>query len=563
MKLYDINTFLLCLLLVIFVLASCEKNPTSPILEKKSNILVIVKDESGIPLKGVEVITYPKTVKLITDKDGRAFIENIPTKDYQVVISRSDIPIFYRDAELRMGQTLELKFVVANKVTINLNIKDISGQPLKDIVITTSPATSKVTTDEDGRAVLENIPVKRYTFIVKRGNSTAYVRGKRIIIRNGKLQDIEITVDSQSPFIKILSPENHNYQNIFDIHFAAEARDFEDGELPEDALIWYSNIDGEMGTGRELTVDRLSVGHHKITLAGTDSNQNRTERFIWLNLYYFEKESYFPIPQGGNWSYRYWMPKFSVINDNGETEYWTLSDLQVLMDDINTRNCTMQYTVTSESNHTIIYQYYLVDYFETDLENIYVTKTTEQLKIWKDIEINQKPSDQLNIETVYTPRYMIIKNHMDPSSESSYETTVMADVTWYFENVSFGSKIYSETVDVETYVKIGDIETIETDIGTFDAATVTVIQGETYRKWWLTKKLGLIQLEYNTLDFPLNATLYDTNILTYSENTLSKIPAHNSFSSTGLYFQKKLKTPQDSPERMLEICRFLRDLCPR
>jgi len=446
--------------------------------------LVIVKDESGIPLKGVEVVTYPETVKLITDKDGRAFIENIPTKDYQVVISRSDIPIFYRDAELKMLQTLELRFVVANVVTINLNVKDISGQPLKDIVITTSPSTSKVTTDEDGRAVLENVPVKRYTFIVKRANSTAYVRGKRIIVRNGKLQDIEITVDSQSPFVKILSPENHNYQNIFDIHFTAEAHDFEDGELPEDALIWYSNIDGEMGTGRELTVDRLSVGHHKITLAGTDSNQNRTERFIWLNLYYFEKESYFPIPQGGNWSYRYWMPEFSVINDNGETEYWTLSDLKVSMDDINTRNCTMQYTVTSENNHTKIYQYYLVDCFETDLENIYVTKTTEQLKIWKDKEINQKPSDQLNIETVYTPRYMIIKNHMDPSSEISYETTVMADVTWYFENVSFGSKIYRETVDVETYVEIGDIETIETDIGTFDAATVTVIQGETYRKWW-------------------------------------------------------------------------------
>jgi len=563
MKFYNINTFLLFSLLAIFVFISCGKDLTSPTLKKTSNISVLVEDEAGIPLKGVEVITYPNTVKLITDKDGRALLENIPTNNYQVVISRLDIPIFYHDVELKMYNTPELKFVVAKIATITLYVKDISGQPLKDIVITTSPGTSKVITDENGQALLENIPVKKYTFIVKRGKSVAYIRNKRIIIRNGQLQDIEINIDSQSPFVKILSPENHNYQNIFDIHFVAEAHDFEDGELPDSSILWYSNIDGELGNGRELRVDRLSVGHHKITLAGIDSNQNRTERFIWLNLYYFEKESYFPIPQGGEWFYRHQIPEFSVINDNGDTEYWTLSDLKVSMDDINKRNCTMEYTVTSENNRTKIYQYYMVDYFETDLENIYVSKTNEQLKIWKGIDITEKPSNQLNIETVYTPRYMIIKNHMNPSSEISYETTVMADVTWYFEEVTFGSKVYRETVDIETSVEIGDIETIETDIGTFDAATVTIIQGETCRKWWLTKKLGIIQLQYNTLDYPQAATLYDTNILTFSENTQSKKPSYPSLISTGRYLQKKLKTPQDSPERMLEICRFLIDLCPR
>ncbi len=563
MRFDKINIFPIYLLFVTFAIIDCEKVPTSPVISGNSNMLITVEDESGIPLKGVDVITYPNTVKVVTNKDGQAFIENIPARNYQVVITRSDIPIFYLETELGINETLELKFIVATTVTINLNINDISGQPLKDIEITTSPGTSKVITDENGHAVIENVPVKRYTFIVKRGNSIAYIQNTRIIVKNGKLQNIEITVGSQPPFVKIISPENHNYQNIYNIHFLAEAHDFEDGELPDDAITWYSDIDGELGKGRELTMDRLSVGHHKITLIGIDSNQNRTDRFNWLNLYYFEKESYFPIPHEGMWFYRYKIPEFSVINEKGETEQWILSNLEVSMDDINSRNCTMRYTITSENNHTKIYEYYLVDYFETDINNIYVSKTTEQLKIWEDKDIPEKLLDQLNIETVYTPRYTLIKNHMDPLSESPYENNVTVDVIWYFENVKYGSKVYSETLDIKTYVEIGDIETIETDIGTFDAATITIIQGETFRKWWLVKMLGIIQLEYNTFDYPETARLYETNILTLSENIQSEKPAYNSLALTGHYIKKELSTPPDTPERAMEICTLLRSLCPR
>ena len=175
---------------------------------------------------------------------------------------------------------------------------------------------------------------------------------------------------------------------------------------------------------------------------------------------------------------------------------------------------------------------------------------------------NNDPISQMDIEMNYTPRYTLIRNHIDPLSESSFETIVTADVTWFFDQVYLGSRNFTETVDIVTSVDIGDIETIETDIGTYEAAALTISQGETVRKWWLAKGIGIIKLEYNTFDFPLTATLYDTNILTFSEDSqaksISKSPHYG-----GNHLQKVFKSPPDTPERMLELCRFLRELCPR
>ena len=102
-----INTkyFLILLLIITFVFFSCEKNPTSSEQKKLSSISILVKDEFGNPLKGVQVITFPGTVQQITNQDGRTEINNIPVGKYQVVIRRADIPIFYRDVILKENKT--------------------------------------------------------------------------------------------------------------------------------------------------------------------------------------------------------------------------------------------------------------------------------------------------------------------------------------------------------------------------------------------------------------------------------------------------------------------------
>ena len=128
--------------------------------------------------------------------------------------------------------------------------------------------------------------------------------------------------------------------------------------------------------------------------------------------------------------------------------------------------------------------------------------------------------------------------------------------------IYLGSKNFTETLDIVTSVDIGGSEIIETDIGTYDAAVLTITQGETVRKWWLAKGIGIIQLEYNTFDIPQIATLSNTNVLTFSEdNHANRISIPLNYGDNNL--RKVFKSSPDTSERMLELCAFLRGLCPR
>jgi len=78
---------------------------------------------------------------------------------------------------------------------------------------------------------------------------------------------------NQLPACNILSPEaDERFLTDDGIVFEAEASDPEDGTIPDENIAWYSDIDGELGTGSVLTKDSLSEGNHIITLEVTDSN---------------------------------------------------------------------------------------------------------------------------------------------------------------------------------------------------------------------------------------------------------------------------------------------------
>ena len=194
MTFFKIHTFLLILIITCSGIISCGKNPVSTQPSELSNISILIEDESGNPLEGAEVITYPSTYKLYTNKEGCALLEDIPPGFYQVVISRSDIPIFYQEIILKKYRTEKLRFVVATRISINVVVKNLSGIPLTNIEVSTSPTTSNEITDDNGHVVFENVPVRKYTFIVKRENTTVYIRNKTLSIRNGQIQDVEIII---------------------------------------------------------------------------------------------------------------------------------------------------------------------------------------------------------------------------------------------------------------------------------------------------------------------------------------------------------------------------------
>ena len=82
-------------------------------------------------------------------------------------------------------------------------------------------------------------------------------------------------LDNEPPVAEILWPlDGAAFTQADSMGLSGSGTDPEDGPLAGDALVWTSNLDGELGTGEELEVvaGRLRVGRHEISLTVTDGD---------------------------------------------------------------------------------------------------------------------------------------------------------------------------------------------------------------------------------------------------------------------------------------------------
>jgi hypothetical protein len=75
-----------------------------------------------------------------------------------------------------------------------------------------------------------------------------------------------------TPVALITTPVNGTvYAEGEEIVLVGTATDFEEGPLPDSRLSWSSSIDGDLGSGGEVTVTNASLGMHTITLTAIDA----------------------------------------------------------------------------------------------------------------------------------------------------------------------------------------------------------------------------------------------------------------------------------------------------
>lgn len=87
------------------------------------------------------------------------------------------------------------------------------------------------------------------------------------------------------PDVHVISPNtNITVKEHASVVFQASAWDLEDLLLPESSIVWSSNLDGTVGTGRLFTSSTLSVGTHVLTLTGNDSGGLSTSKTITLTV---------------------------------------------------------------------------------------------------------------------------------------------------------------------------------------------------------------------------------------------------------------------------------------
>jgi hypothetical protein len=90
---------------------------------------------------------------------------------------------------------------------------------------------------------------------------------------------VTITVNTSPsntpPPARINSPDDGSTYTVGNaITFAGTGSDDEDGDLSGASLVWRSDVDGQIGTGKTFALDALSAGTHQITLTATDSEDD-------------------------------------------------------------------------------------------------------------------------------------------------------------------------------------------------------------------------------------------------------------------------------------------------
>lgn len=95
------------------------------------------------------------------------------------------------------------------------------------------------------------------------------------------------SVDNKAPIIWITSPSNDiplEFEEWSLIILEGNGTDLEDGALDTSAFEWWSNRDGQLGTGRRVDVTTLSPGTHEIGLKAKDSHAKISWEHIVIRI---------------------------------------------------------------------------------------------------------------------------------------------------------------------------------------------------------------------------------------------------------------------------------------
>lgn len=87
------------------------------------------------------------------------------------------------------------------------------------------------------------------------------------------------------PTVTIISPSNiSTFTEGQKITFTGTGTDTEDGVLTEDALVWVSDKDGQIGTGESFSLSNLSINIHIITLTVTDKQGHQNISQVTISV---------------------------------------------------------------------------------------------------------------------------------------------------------------------------------------------------------------------------------------------------------------------------------------
>ncbi|MCA9964095.1 MAG: hypothetical protein KC423_07630, partial [Anaerolineales bacterium] len=99
-----------------------------------------------------------------------------------------------------------------------------------------------------------------------------------------------IIIPNKAPFVTLANPlDGSEFVPGGLVVLVGSGTDLEDGNIPDEKLVWSSDRQGELGYGSSLPIATLEPGTHQITLTATDSygisSSETVSIFIGYRLY--------------------------------------------------------------------------------------------------------------------------------------------------------------------------------------------------------------------------------------------------------------------------------------
>ena len=151
----------------------------------------------------------------------------------------------------------ELTFTLLYSGDLGVTWIPVAADPSRE---SPSEPTWVFTLTEQSSTSLPGSPQGQFRVIAGDGFHTAFDDSEPVYV-----------LPDRPPFPLIFSPAERLVLPLGGVAFlSGSASDAEDGALPPESLAWSSDLDGPLGTGRELQLRDLSPGLHTLTLAATD-----------------------------------------------------------------------------------------------------------------------------------------------------------------------------------------------------------------------------------------------------------------------------------------------------
>lgn len=530
-------------------------------------------DEHDNPFEGIIVEIRGKSAGFIpyvfTDENGIARFDNLTAGQYEIFSSNmwrgsplvSDAPMIEHcmdNVSISANDTVRISLYYPvepfDTVVQAVSTSEVNSD-LDSIDVYFSDFDSTLSLDKSGKGILTHIsladnltPAVSVTKNEMTGTAECYLSTDS----NG--WPYYSVLMSYFPVVEILTPQTETKFPYSRILLTGTGNDYEDGDLVDDAVYWQSDLDGDLGTGFEIS-PILSIGRHTIILTGKDSSGKESTDSIIVNISHYSDESYFPLPREGIWVYRHEPSELTVTNARGETELWTLQDMSVTSDDINTRICIIYWDVVRDGV-TAGCKYTLTDHLVLDGDSFLVTQTDEVLSVFENNDL----SEELAVTTVYTPSYPLLTDHSNPQANNGVTASVSAESALEYTLIGVGTRNVSEAETITVSYETAPPEEVAIGTGSVSAINVNSKYGNTERTWWLSKGIGIVRMEYELSGQMLEASLIETNMSDFAgQEGSSKI-------STGIHSADTLHIPietDDDIERMRTLCDMMKSMCPR